>query len=149
MAGAASRISRCVLTGPLAPFAEEYRRESRERGYTERSAVNELGQVAGFSGWLPASRLSVSDMGAGRVEECPAGGVPSGGTGPSGRGRGWCACSTCSRELGVSAARAARLRQADSPAEVLLAGFGRYLAAAARSSAAGTVRGYVSHARRS
>jgi integrase/recombinase XerD len=69
MAGAASRISRVRVTGPLAPFAEEYRRELRERGYTERSAVNELRQVARFSGWLQASRLSVPELGAGRVEE--------------------------------------------------------------------------------
>ena len=71
MAGAASRISRVRVTGPLAPFAEEYRRELRERGYTERSAVNELRQVARFSGWLQASRLGVSEL-----ERRPGRGVP-------------------------------------------------------------------------
>ena len=42
MAGGTSRISSVLVTGPLAPFAEDYRRELRERGYTERSVVNEL-----------------------------------------------------------------------------------------------------------
>src|SRR5215467_190047 len=96
MAGATSRVSRVLVMGPLAPFAEAYRRELRERGYTERSAVSQLRQVARFSRWLPAAG-----------EPVPAA----------------------------------------SPAEVLLAGFGRYLAAE-RGLAAGTVGGYVSHARR-
>src|SRR5258706_11825928 len=69
MAGATSRISKVLVTGPLAPFAEDYRRELRDRGYTERSAVNQLRQVARFSGWLQASQLSVSELSTGRVGE--------------------------------------------------------------------------------
>jgi integrase len=49
------------------------------------------------------------------------------------------------RKLGVVAA--GEQAQAASPGEVLLAGFGRYLAAE-RGLASGTVGGYVSHARR-
>jgi len=41
-----SRLSRVVVTGPLAPFAETYRQELRRRGYTPRSAVNQLRQAA-------------------------------------------------------------------------------------------------------
>ena len=48
----ASRLSRVVVTGPLVPFVETYRRELRRRGYTPRSAVNELRQVARLSRWL-------------------------------------------------------------------------------------------------
>ncbi len=145
MAGAASRISRVRVTGPLAPFAEEYRRELRERGYTERSAVNELRQVARFSGWLQASRLSVSELGAGRVEEF-LGWQRAVGRHRSQWSRPGLVCLLdVLRELWVLAA--GQPAQADSPAEVLLAGFGRYLAAE-RGLAAGTVRGYVSHARR-
>jgi integrase/recombinase XerD len=145
MAGATSRISRVRVTGPLAPFAEEYRRELRERGYTERSAVNELRQVARFSGWLQASRLSVPELGAGRVEEF-LGWQRAVGRHRSQWSRPGLVCLLdVLRELGVLAA--GRPAQADSPAEVLLAGFGRYLAAE-RGLAAGTVRGYVSHARR-
>ena len=41
-----------MVTGPLAPFVQAYRRELRRRGYTPRSAVNELRQVARLSLWL-------------------------------------------------------------------------------------------------
>ena len=70
MAGATSRVSRVLMTGPLAPFAEAYRRELRERGYTERSAVKQLRQVARFSRWLAdGNQLSVSELSADRVQE--------------------------------------------------------------------------------
>jgi site-specific recombinase XerD len=145
MAGATSRISRVLVTGPLAPFGEDYRRELRERGYTERSAVNEVRQVARFSRWLQAGELSVSDLSAGRVEEF-LGWQRAVGRHRSQWSRPGLVCLLdVLRELGVLAA--GEPVRADSPAEVLLAGFGRYLAAE-RGLAAGTVRGYVSHARR-
>jgi site-specific recombinase XerD len=145
MAGATSRISRVLVTGPLAPFGEDYRRELRERGYTERSAVNEVRQVARFSRWLQAGELSVSDLSAGRVEEF-LGWQSAVGRHRSQWSRPGLVCLLdVLRELGVLAA--GEPVRADSPAEVLLAGFGRYLAAE-RGLAAGTVRGYVSHARR-
>ncbi len=145
MAGATSRISKVLVTGPLAPFAEDYRRELRERGYTERSAVNQLRQAARFSCWLQASQLSVPELSAGRVE------VFLGWQRAVGRHRsqwsrpGLACLLDVLRELGVLGA--GEPARADSPAEVLLAGFGRYLAAE-RGLAAGTVRGYVGHARR-
>lgn len=145
MAGATSRISRVLVTGPLAPFGEDYRRELRERGYTERSAVNEVRQVARFSRWLQAGELSVSDLSAGRVEEF-LGWQRAVGRHRSQWSRPGLVCLLdVLRELGVLAA--GEPVRADSPAEVLLAGFGRYLAVE-RGLAAGTVRGYVSHARR-
>jgi integrase/recombinase XerD len=145
MAGATSRISKVLVTGPLAPFGEDYRRELRERGYTERSAVNEVRQVARFSRWLQAGELSVSDLSAGRVEEF-LGWQRAVGRHRSQWSRPGLVCLLdVLRELGVLAA--GEPVRADSPAEVLLAGFGRYLAAE-RGLAAGTVRGYVSHARR-
>jgi integrase/recombinase XerD len=145
MAGATSRISRVLVTGPLAPFAEAYRRELRARGYTERSAVNELRQVARFSRWLQGSALSASELSAGRVEEF-LGWQRAVGRHRSQWSRPGLMCLLdVLREVGVLAA--GEPAQADSPAEVLLAGFGCYLAAE-RGLAVGTVRGYVSHARR-
>src|SRR5215467_273624 len=145
MAGATSRVSRVLVMGPLAPFAEAYRRELRERGYTERSAINELRQMARFSCWLEAGQVSVSELGAGRVEEF------FGWQRAVGQHRSqWSRprlvyLLEVLRKLGVLAA--GEPVRAGSPAEVLLAGFGRYLAAE-RGLTAGTVRGYVSHARR-
>jgi site-specific recombinase XerD len=145
MAGATSRISRVLVTGPLAPFGEDYRRELRARGYTERSAVNQLRQVARFSRWLQARQLSVSELSAGRVGEF-LGWQRAVGRHRSQWSRPGLVCLLdVLRELGVLAA--GEPVRAASPAEVLLAGFGRYLAAE-RGLAAGTVRGYVCHARR-
>ena len=47
-----SGVSRVLMTGPLAPFADAYRVELLERGYTVRTSVGELRQVARLSGWL-------------------------------------------------------------------------------------------------
>ncbi len=41
MAGARSRVSRVLMTGPLAPFAEAYGLELKKRGYTRLTTVNE------------------------------------------------------------------------------------------------------------
>src|ERR1700682_1039960 len=106
MAGQASRVSRVVMTGPLAPFAGVYELELRRRRYTPLTVVNQLRQVARLSHWLGADGL------------------------------GW---------LGVVAVE--EPARAGSPAEVVLASFERYLLAE-RALATGTVRGYVSHARR-
>jgi integrase/recombinase XerD len=57
MARPASRVSRVLMTGPLAPFAEPYRLELKERGYTPLTTVNQLRQVARLSRWLEASGL--------------------------------------------------------------------------------------------
>ena len=145
MAGATSRVSGVLVMGRLAPFAGAYRRELRERGYTERPAVNELRQVARFSCWLEAGQVSVSELGAGRVEEF-FGWQRAVGRHRSQWSRPGLVCLLeVLRKLGVLAA--GEPVRAGSPAEVLLAGFGRYLAAE-RGVAAGTVQGYVSHARR-
>jgi hypothetical protein len=64
-----SRITKVVMTGPLTPFAESVRLELTERGYTARTAVHQLCQVARMSLWLDASRIGVSELNAERVEE--------------------------------------------------------------------------------
>ena len=46
MADPVSRVSRVLMRGPLAPFAEQYRFELLARGYTPLTAVNQLQQVA-------------------------------------------------------------------------------------------------------
>jgi len=134
-----------LVMGPLAPFAEDYRRELRGRGYAERSAVSQLRQVARFSCWLEAGQVSVSELGAGRVEEF-LGWQRAVGRHRSQWSRPGLVCLLeVLGELGVLAA--GEPVGAGSPAAVLLAGFGRYLAAE-RGLAAGTVRSYVDHARR-
>lgn len=50
------------MTGPLAPFADAYRAELHERGYTPLTTVEELRQVGRLSRWLDASGLTVTDL---------------------------------------------------------------------------------------
>ena len=69
MARPTSRVSGVVMTGPLTPFEEGYREELRRRGYTVRSVVCEVRQVARFSRWLEADGLGVSEVNASRVDE--------------------------------------------------------------------------------
>ncbi len=69
MARPTSRVSRVLMTGPLAPFADAYRAELRRRGYTARSTISELRQAARFSRWLEADGLTVADVSGARVEE--------------------------------------------------------------------------------
>ena len=64
-----SRVSRVLMSGPLAPFAEEYRLELMARGYTVRSAVNELRQVARLSRWLGNRGLGARDLSREQIEE--------------------------------------------------------------------------------
>src|SRR5258707_7268765 len=145
MAGATSRISKVLVTGPLAPFAEDYRRELRERGYTERSAVNQLRQAARFSCWLQASQLSVPELSADRVEVFPGWQRAVGRHRSQWSRPGLVCLLDVLRELGVLAA--GEPVRATSPAEVLPRRVRRYLAAA-RGLVAGAVRGDQGHARR-
>jgi len=141
----ASRLSRVVVTGPLAPFAETYRRELRKRGYTPRSAVNELRQAARLSRWLEDRGLAVARLNRERVEEFLAF-QRAGGRHRSEWSRPvlWCLLDVL-EELG-ELERGERASIA-SPTETLLASFETYLLGE-RALAPGTVRGYVDHARR-
>jgi hypothetical protein len=69
MAGPASRVSRVVMTVPLARFAGVYELELRARRYTPLTVVNQLRQVARLSHWLETSGLAVAELTGDRVEE--------------------------------------------------------------------------------
>jgi hypothetical protein len=56
-----SRLSRVLMTGPLTPFSDAYRQELHTRGYTARSTVNQLRQVAHLSRWLEGRGLTSGD----------------------------------------------------------------------------------------
>ena len=67
-----SRVSRVLMTGPLAPFADQYRRRLEERGYTPLSAVNLERQVAQLSRWLEANGLGVEQLSEKRIKSKPS-----------------------------------------------------------------------------
>ena len=132
------------MTGPLASFADVYRAELYRRGYTVRSAVCELRQVARFSRWLEAGGLTVADVSEAGVEEFLAWQRAEGRYRSHWSRPGLRCLLDVLRGLGVLAAEGVALA---SPTDVLLARFERYLLAE-RGLAAGTVALYLRSVRR-
>jgi site-specific recombinase XerD len=145
MAEAVSRVSTVLVRGALAPFAEQYRGELLARGYTPRTAVNQLRQVSRLSCWLDEQGLGAAGVSEGRIGEFLA--FQRAG----GRHRAqWsrpgllCMLDVLRRAGTVPAAQPSGPLSAQ---DLLLASFGRYLAAE-RGLSAGTIAGYLGHARR-
>ena len=140
----ASRVCRVLVAGPLAPFAEEYSAELRERGYTPLTTVNQLRQVARLSRWLQAGGLSAADLTRERVAEFlvwqRAAGCPSSAVSRPGLVCLWEVLDG----LGVLASEPPVPEAL--PLDLLLSSFERYLMSE-RGLAAGTIVGYVAHAR--
>lgn len=144
MARPTSRVSGVLMTGPLAPYETAYRRELKRRGYTQRSAVNELRQVARLSRWLEASGLMAAELGRGRIEEFLAFQRGAGRFRSQWSRPGLRCVLDVLRGLGVVAEEPTVKA---SPREVLLARYEQYLLTE-RGLGRGTVRGYVGHAGR-
>ncbi len=87
----ASRVSRVVMTGPLARFAEAYVLELRRRGYTPLTSVNQLRQVGRLSSWLATQGLGVAELNGDGSRSSWLCSGRSGVTVPSGRDRACCA----------------------------------------------------------
>lgn len=144
MTGSASRVSRVLMTGPLAPFADAYAAVLRERGYTPLTTVNQLRQVGRLSRWLAAGGLWAADLSGERVDEFLVW-QRAGGRHRSEWSRPGLVCLLeVLRGLGVIAEE---LVPAGSPTDLLLASFERYLLAE-RGLAVGTAGGYVTQGRR-
>lgn len=141
----ASRVSQVVMTGPLVPFIEAYRRELRRRGYTPLTVVNLVRQVGRLSRWLDDHGLGVEQLDVQRVEEFLAFQRAEGRHRAQWSRPGLRYLCAVLEELDAleHEGRVSVL----SPTEALLCSFERYLLSE-RALAAGTVRGYVDHARR-
>lgn len=145
MAWPTSRVSGVLMTGPLAAFEMAYREELRRRGYTARSAVGEVRQVARFSRWLEAGGVSVTEVSEARVDEFMVWQRAQGRYRSHWSRPGLRCLLEVLRKLGVLAAE--EPAAPCSPTDVLLARFERYLVAE-RGLAAGTVALYSARARR-
>lgn len=144
MGRSTSRVSRVVVRGPLAPFTKAYEAELKERGYTRRTTVNQLRQVAWLSRWLEANGWTAVDLGVQRVEEFLAF-QRMAGRSPSLWSRPALLCLLdVLQAAGVSIGEEPAVPP--SPTEILLGSFEHYLRAE-RGLTAGTVRGYVEHVR--
>ena len=144
MSAPTSGVSRVLMAGPSAPFAGAYSAELRGRGYTPLSTVGELRQVGRLSGWLEAGGLSAADLSVERVEQFLAWQRAAGGH----RGQWSRPGLVCLLEVlaGLGVLVPERSVPASSPLDLLLASFARYLASE-RGLAAGTIVGFVTHAR--
>ena len=113
------------ITGPLAPFADDYKMRLRARGYSARSVTSGLRHVARLSRWLEERQLSVADLSKERLEEF-LGELPR-------RRDGGRVCSrrALSQMLEVLAKRGVERPRVEpaavSPGEALLACFERFL----------------------
>ena len=145
MARPNSRVSGVRVTGPLVPFIDAYRGELARRGYTVRSQVNELRQVARLSTWLEQHGVEAGQVDMELMRRFEAWQKETGRF-----------CSQWSRPgllclldvLRVAGAVTDRAEPAaSSGSQLLLARFERFLLVE-RALAAGTVVGYVASAER-
>ena len=144
MSGSASRVCRVLMTGPLAPFAEGYSAVLRARGYTPLTTVNELRQVGRLSRWLESRGLSAAELSVERIEQFLIWQRAGGRHRAEWSRPGLLCLLEVLDGLGVLAGEKPAL--ANSPVDRLLVSFERYLVSE-RGLAAGTIVGYVWHAR--
>ena len=145
MVKSASRVSRVLMTGPLASFADSYVLELEQRRYTPLTSVVQLRQVARLSSWLEVRGLGVAELTGERVEEFLAFQRATGRWNAQWSRPGLLCLLDVLERLGVRAVE--EPVQAGSPGDALLASFERYMLTE-RGLAAGTARGYVRHAAR-
>jgi hypothetical protein len=67
MGVSSSRVSRVLMRGPLAPFADEFRSGLLACGYTSLTAVNQLRQAGRLSIWLDERWLGAADVSEERI----------------------------------------------------------------------------------
>jgi len=146
MGRAVSRVSRVLMAGPLAMYAPVYESELSRRGYTRRTNVNLLRQAGRLSLWMDAHGLEVAELTEDRIDEFLVWHKATGQYRASWSRPALVCLLDVLSGLGVLRPPAAGARVV-SPTELLLAAFERYLLSE-RALTAGTVRGYVTHARR-
>jgi integrase/recombinase XerD len=139
-----SKVSKVVVAGPLAAYAEGFQARLQELGYTPLSAVNSMRLMVHLSRWLDGGGLAAADLTSSRVEQYFRERRAAGYRG-----------SRSPRSLGVllELLRGEGVVVADPPpparsaSEVLLASFQQYLLAE-RALASSTARAYTLRARR-
>ena len=144
MAEQASRASRVLVSGPLAPFVAGFELKLAEAGYAPGSAVTQVRLLAHLSRWLSANHLEVIDLTDRRIDEFFEA--------RRARNCTWCVSPEALQpllallsELNVLPASAPLV--VGSAADVVLAEFHRYLLDE-RGLAATTACAYVYRARR-
>lgn len=144
MAATRSRVSRVLMTGPLAQFGEAYGQELKKRGYTRLTVVNELRQVGRLSRWLEAKGSSIAELNGECIDRFLAFQRGEGGSRAQWSRPGLLCLLEVLRDLGALPVE--EPEELSTPEEELLVrSFERYLLSE-RGLAAGTVEGYARHA---
>ena len=113
------------MTGPLAPYAEEFRENLLGQGYTWGSAAHQIHLMAHVSCWLQANGLGPADLDEAAAARFAAARCADG-YARMRSARALVPLLGYLRGLGVAAAP--RLPQPQAPADRLAARFGEYLA---------------------
>jgi integrase/recombinase XerD len=137
------RARRIVVSGPLAPFADDLRRDLAGRGYALDTVTDHVHRLADLSGWLAGRGLTAADL-TGEVagqflRERRAAGYRTGVS-----ARGFAPVLGHLREVGAAPPPGPPVLV--TALDVLLAEYQRYLEAE-RSLSAGTVRHYLRYGR--
>jgi len=144
MGRATSKVSKVVVKGPLAPFADDFRSSLQAAGYSSLTIVNELRLMGQLSRWLEAGDGTAMDLTEQRLEQFQAERRDAGRVAYSSRGS-LTSLLEVLRGLGVLPKRPEPVP--GSRVEVLLGAFNEYLLAE-RGLAACTAAAYVLRARR-
>jgi integrase/recombinase XerD len=136
------RVSRVLVSGPLAPFADAYREALEVRRYAPLSAVNLQRQVRQLSQWLDAQSLDAEGLDEACIDAFVSDQRAKGREAALSRPGLSCLVELL-RERGVLSPA---VPPAPPPTEELMGSFRRYLLAE-RGLVPGTVRGYVDRAR--
>jgi integrase/recombinase XerD len=139
-----SRSGRGHVRGPLAQYAEGFRRDLLGQGYAEGSAAHQIHLMAHLSRWLEARGLESDDLDERRAGQFLAARRAEGYTALL-SARGLAPLLGYLRGRGVVAA--SRVPESRTPADRLIRRFGEYLAQE-RGLAADSVRSYTGVARR-
>jgi integrase/recombinase XerD len=144
MAEQASRASRVLVSGPLAPFVAGFELKLGEAGYAPGSAVTQVRLLAHLSRWLSTNHLEVIDLTDRRIDEFFEA--------RRARNCTWCVSLEALEPLlallsELNVLPASEPLPAGSAADVVLAKFRRYLLDE-RGLAATTACAYVYRARR-
>jgi integrase/recombinase XerD len=138
-----SKVITVRVTGPLAPYAQQFRSLLAERGYTPLSRVRQLQVMVHLSKWMRASGIDVGELTLKRGDEYlmqrRADGYSS-----------FCSWASLRQLLDVLAGSGAPLVEPTLPGsevDVLMAGFAGYLHRE-RALAPSTAAAYVLRARR-
>lgn len=138
-----SKVVTVRVTGPLAPYAQQFRSLLAERGYTPLSRVSQLQVMVHLSKWMRTRGLDLGDLAPARIDEYLAQRRTDG-------YEAFCSRASVRQLLDVLVGHGAPLAEParpDSELDVLLSGYAAYLRQE-RRLAASTTAAYVLRARR-